>query len=445
MVLALTFRPVIEGDGVGYYSFLHAIFVSHSLGFENEYAAARASGTPLYLPWVTNRENGHLTDFFPVGSAVLSSPAYLIALVFRPSGEPQYGAPFVQAFVLSSLLFGLLGLAFCYVISVSVVGDRRAALVGVAAAVFATPLVYYLLSDPSYAHTFSVFAVSAFLYLWWLGPPVSWRGWLALGVLGGIMAMTRFQDGALMLVLLVDVKKLRWPALALIPGVIIGFAPQLLVDQIQFGGWLPQRAPGQTLNPLNARYLEILFGSHEGLFIWTPAALLAGAGLFLIKERRLQLAALLALILEVLIIGSTPDPSGASVGPRRFLELTPFAVVGFAGLAARVRPWVGNAGLVAVTAWNALLLANFEYLMAPGDPGYRALTVGQIAAVQYLPRLLAKGVVVRDLLLPNQTHGAFAPLAGVTWLALEAVCVAAAVCVASRLPRAPKPSGRVHS
>ena len=39
LLLALTFRPVVEGDGVGYYTYLHAAFVSHSLDFANEYAA----------------------------------------------------------------------------------------------------------------------------------------------------------------------------------------------------------------------------------------------------------------------------------------------------------------------------------------------------------------------------------------------------------------------
>jgi hypothetical protein len=143
VLLALTFRPVIEGDGVGYYSYLHAVFVSHNLSFESEYAAARASGVDAYRPWITNRENGHLTDLFPVGSALLSAPAYLIALALAPAGAPQYGTTPSSAFVLSSLLFGLLGLAMSYAIAAQVVGDRRAALVGVIAGVFGTPLAFY--------------------------------------------------------------------------------------------------------------------------------------------------------------------------------------------------------------------------------------------------------------------------------------------------------------
>ena len=72
------------------------------------------------------------------------------------------------------------------------------------------------------------------------------------------MAMTRFQDGVLVAIVLIDFKRLRWPALLLIPGVLIGFAPQLVVDQVQFGTWLPQRPFGQALDPLHGQYLDVL-------------------------------------------------------------------------------------------------------------------------------------------------------------------------------------------
>jgi hypothetical protein len=425
------FRPVIEGDGVGYYSFLHATFVSHSLGFDSEYGAAQAAHIPVYTRWVTYRENGHLTDLFPVGSAVLSAPAYLVALALRPSGEPQYGSPFVESFVLSSLLLGLVALALCYAIACGVTRDRRAALIGTVAGVFATPYAYYLLSDPSYAHTFSVFAVSAFLFAWWKGPPATWRGWLGLGVLGGIMGMVRFQDGMLCLLVLVDLKRLRRPALAMLPGLLLGFAPQLLADQIQFGSLLPQRAPDQGLSLLNARYLGILFDSREGLFVWVPAAVLAVLGLVGLRDRRLKAAALVGLVVEVLVVGSTPDPSGAGLGPRRFLDLTPFAVVGFASLAAMVRPRAALVGLTMASAWNLLLIANFEYVMNRPDPGYAGLTLGQLQALEYVPRLFAKGAVIRDLLLPG-VAGPGGTAAAIVLLVLEAFCVGVALVVARR-------------
>jgi hypothetical protein len=432
LVVALTFRPVVEGDGVGYYSYLHAILVSHRLDFTSEYAVAISSQTPVYLPLVSTRTaTGGLANFFPIGPAILSAPAYLIALVLRPSGEPQFGSPFVEAFTLASLLYGLVALAICYRLAVAITVSRRAALIGVLGAIFATPFVFYMFEDPSYSHTFSVFCVSAFLYAWWVGPPRTPRGWLGLGLLGGLMAMMRFQDGVLVAIVLIDFRRLRWPALFLIPGVLIGFAPQLAVDQVQFATWLPQRPFGQALDPLHGQYLDVLLSSRAGLFIWTPAALFAAVGFLFVRDRRMKLACALAFVLEIVIVGSAPDSVGAAFGPRRFLDLIPFAAVGLAALAARLAPRFAWPLVGALYAWNLILIANFEYVVGPRhETGYAALLLGQGAALSYVPRLFAKGAVVRDLLLWSQGHTRFDPIGGLTLFALEACCLAVALAAA---------------
>jgi len=438
-LIALTFRPIVEGDGVGYYAYLHAVLVSHSLDFDSEYSAARAAHIPVYVPLVSTRTStGQLADFFPIGAAVLAAPAYLAALALRPSGEPQYGSPFVDSFTLASLFYGLMALAICYRLAAAVAASRRAAVMGVVTATFATPFVYYALSDPSYSHTFSVFCVSAFLYLWWAHPPETSRAWFGLGVLGGLMAMTRFQDGLLMAIVLVDARRLRWPALLLVPGAIVGFAPQLAVDHAQFGGWLPERPPGQGLNPLHGNYLEALFSSRDGLFVWTPAALFAGLGFLFVHDRRLRLALAIAFVLEVAIIGSVPDTVGRSFGARRFLDLMPFEAVGMAALAARVGSRLDWAVVAALCGWNLVLEANFEYVMGSTlGSGYLAMIRGQAAAVPYVPRLFTKGAVVRDLVLWQQAHGRFDPVGGLSLLMLEAAALAAAV-AATRWPRSDK-------
>lgn len=432
LLLAVTFRPVIEGDGVGYYSYLHAAMVSHSLDFGNEYSAAIASHTPLYLPLISVRTpTGHLADLFPVGSAILSAPAYLVAFALHPSGEPQYGSPYLEAFTLASLLYGLIALAICYRLAASIVANRRAALVGVLGATLATPYVYYLLTEPSYSHTFSVFCVSAFLYVWWKGPPRTVPGWFGLGLLGGLMAMTRFQDGLLVAIVLIDFRRLRWPALLLLPGLLIGFAPQLAVDQVQFGDWLPHRFPGQVEDPLNGHYVSILFSSRDGLFIWAPAAVFAIVGFFFVKDRRMKLACGLAFLLETLVIGAASDTSGASFGPRRFLDLIPFAVVGIAMMSARIGPRFDWLSVGALCTWNLVLIANFEYVIGPShSTGYAALIRGQGFAVQYVPRLFAKGSVVRDLLLWSQAHVRFDPVRGLSLFVLQAGCLAIAMAAA---------------
>jgi hypothetical protein len=315
-------------------------------------------------------------------------------------------------------------------------------------ATLATPFVYYLLTEPSYSHTFSVFCVSAFLYVWWKGPPRTYLGWFGLGLLGGLMAMMRFQDGLLVAIVLIDFRRLRWPALFLIPGLLVGFAPQLAVDQVQFGGWLPHRFPGQVEDPLHGHYIDVLFSSRDGLFVWTPAALFAAAGFFFVKDHRMKVACGLAFLLETLVIGAATDTSGASFGPRRFLDLLPFAVVGTAAMAARMGPRLDWLPVGALCAWNFVLIANYEYVMDPVHAaGYATLIRGQGSAVQYVPRLFAKGAVVRDLLLWSQAHARFDPIRGVSLLVLEASCLLIALAAASGRrsgapPRSPAAAGR---
>ena len=42
--LACTFRPVVQGDGVNYFAYLHSLVVDHDLDFRDEYRAAVAAG-----------------------------------------------------------------------------------------------------------------------------------------------------------------------------------------------------------------------------------------------------------------------------------------------------------------------------------------------------------------------------------------------------------------
>ena len=140
---------------------------------------------------------------------------------------------------------------------------------------------------------------------------------------------------------------------------------------------------------------------------------------------------MVAFLLETLVIGAASDTSGASFGPRRFLELTPFAVLGLAGIATRIGPRFDWLTVGILCTWNLVLMANFEYVIGPSHAtGYAALVQGQGTAVQYVPRLFAKGSVVRDLLLWSQAHVRFDPVRGLFILFLQAGCLAIAMAAA---------------
>ena len=442
LLIAATFKPVVENDGIGYFAYLHSAVVDRDLDLADEYQAAIADGIPVWPGLVhSTTPTGRTADYFPVGPALLASPAYLVALAVRPSGEPRWHAPFSTAITLASLLYGLLALLLSFLLARAVIGRREALLATFATAV-ATPFLYYLLFEPSYSHTFSAFMVAAFVLAWWRGrDDRTIAGWLLLGLLGGLMALTRFQDGPLLAIALLDLPRARWRVLLLLPGVLVGFAPQLATDLYLFGSWLPVRPAGQDLTALPGFYWQVLFSSWHGLFTWSPVLLAAVAGIVLLPDRRLKAAFAYALLVETLINGAAPDWwGGFSFGLRRFLDLTPFFVLGLAVVAARLPSRVSWSAASLLAAWNLLLIANFTYVIRTDhDPGYWGLVAGQVPALGYLPHLFAQGAVIRALLLWPLLGTAFDPLTGLTVLALEALCVVAALALAGASP--PGPAG----
>jgi len=421
-VLALAFKPAVQNDGAYYFTYLHALFVSHTFNASTE------------LPHVYTSS----TDLFPIGSAILSAPAYLVALLIGGARRAPFDAMYTTSYVIASLFYGLMALAISHRIALRVSGSASAAAIGVAAGALTTPLVYYLLYEPSYSHTFSAFTCALFLYFWWRSPDRSLGGWLWLGALGGLMALVRFQDGLLMAITLLDLPKARWRLLLMVPTAALAFLPQVFVDLAQWGTLWPQRNPGQPLSALPGHYLQVLLSSHNGLLIWHPFILVAAAGFFFVRDRRLVVAAAMAFVIETVIDGMLPDwPGGFAFGGRRFIALTPFFVIGFAMAATGMRPWLAWLATGLVTAWNLVLVANLTYVVvSERDPGYLGLLEGQVKALGFVAREFVQGQAARDLVLWPVLHQPFRPGWGLALLTLEAACAAVFVRVLAGARRA---------
>jgi hypothetical protein len=245
------------------------------------------------------------------------------------------------------------------------------------------------------------------------------------------MALIRFQDGLLLMIVLLDVRRYGWRVLSVVPLAAVVFVPQLVVDRVVFGTPWPQRPAGQALDFFPGHALQVLVSSWNGLFVWHPLTLLAVAGMFMVRDRALKVACLFALVLETVVDGSAPDWwGGLAFGARRFIDLTPFFAIGFAALAARFDRRVSWAVVAAGTLWNMLLAANLIYVIRyEHDPGYAGLFRGQIEAVRWLPNLMVKGDALRDLALGVIGRPA-APATGVVLLLVQAAAVALAIGVA---------------
>ncbi len=437
---ALTFRPVVEGDGVSAYSYLHSVLVDHDLDFSNEFAEAVASRVSYHqVNLSTETPTGQVAVFTPIGAALLSAPAYAIALFANPTGEPIFGRSFTTAYVFASLLYGCLGICLSFVLATAVTRSWRSALGSVVTITLASPLFYYTFLDPSYTHTFSEFMGSAFFLSWWRSGPHRGRlAWFGLGLLGGLMGMIRFQDGPLAAIALLDARKARWRAAFYVPGIVLGFLPQLLAEHAIFGSWLPRRPPDvSSYSVLPGHYLEVLFSTHNGVLLWAPMFFVGIVGILLLHDRRLQAAALLGFLIELAMMGSQADWwGGFAFGPRRFLVLLPVFAVGLAAIIQRLPRPVAIAGCVAMIGWNILLLADFIYVIkADRDLGFGGLISAQIQALPYVPHIFADGGAVRALVLWHWLDTSPDVRFGIAVLGAEAACLMVAAWVAARLVR----------
>jgi hypothetical protein len=441
------FRVVVQGDGVGYFSYLPAWFRG-SMELGPEYAAFVAHKTPIYLPQVTTiTATGHHEDLFSVGPAILSLPAYALArlggLFFAQAHPDATWLPGLVAFTLTSVFLGLAGLLLSFRIARGFTSDFSA-LLAVLLCWLAGPLLFYMFLEPDYSHTFSTFAVALFI-LALLGTPVgapAWR-WLVVGLAGGVMAITRWQDGLYLLLggaaLLEGFgprRLLSGEALArgalFAAGAMPAILLQVLATHVIFGYWLPQPGPDIQVGLLHPALMQLMFSSHHGIFSWSPVLLLGVAGLFLLARRRpwFAVTALVVLGAEVYVSASVTDWwAGAAFGARRLVGAFPLLALGVAVVLERVplarrRLVVVGGGLL--VAWNLLLLAQFRYIHnGDADPGYGGLLRWQVEALPRVPRLFA-GTAVHEVVSGVQ-HLQLVSLAGGLGLGVLLVAGASAV------------------
>ncbi|GAC1330149.1 MAG: hypothetical protein NVSMB17_07220 [Candidatus Dormibacteria bacterium] len=412
LLAPLMARFGVQGDGVGYFAYLPALFRgSFDMGpayrdFLNAHVALDAS------------QLHHLTaaglpdNQFAVGSAVMGAPFYALTRLVGAVGggggaQTATWPPGEFAFNVAAMLLCLAGIVLTYRLCENIVGAGPA-LAATGAMALGSPLLFYTFLDSSYAHAFSVFAVAAFTCVtlqlnaarspWW---------WVLAGLFAGLVAATRLQDAVYLLLLVIPLAALPRGRVVmklapLLVGTALGFAPEVVVTRLVEARWIPQAPPGMTFDFFHPHLVEFLVSSRHGLLLWSPVVVLGFVGLVLELRRRQALAGvvLAALLLQVLVnAGSNEWFAGASFGARRFVGAYPLLVLGTAMFFAHLKPRVRKpAALVVVlaVAWSLVLAASYSYLLpAAADPGIGALLRGQVAAIRLVPRLLLGGSLVR--------------------------------------------------
>jgi hypothetical protein len=414
------FRPWVHGiDGTGYYSWLRSAVIDGDLETADEFQHFDRLERDWSDPFRAAPTGLHANPY-PIGPAVLWSPAFLLAHWAAPSlGYPAdgYSPPYIWAISLTSVTLVVVALLLLLDLA------RRwaapgPAMWGVVAVWLSSPLVFYQYAHPSMSHAADVFMNSLVVW-WWVCSTARFgrlRACFVLGLLIGGAALVRPQNMLLLLLpgawLLARALRHRpaprgWGAplagvCALGIGALLLFMPQLWVWWRVFGSpfvnvqAIAYRAP-LHVDLLRPHLLEVLFSSNRGLFTWSPILAPATLAWPLLWRRDRPGAALLLVnaIVQFYLIASWPTWwGGAAFGARLLLGVFPFwalsLAAGFEWLRRRGHSVFAMAGVATVFAlWNALLLAQYALgLVARNGP----TDLGAMARNQWtvIARLLAR-------------------------------------------------------
>jgi len=388
LLFPVLFKPWIHGaDPMGYFSWLRSAVIDHDLNTSNEY-------DHYGFGWIAGETiTGHKANPWAVGSAVLWSPAYLLAhglnrlLNLAGLGWPAdgYSPPYVWAATLTTTLLGLITLWLLYNLGQRI-ASPPAALLATIVTWLASPLVFYMYSHPDMAHTNDAFVNTLFFWVWY---QIASRrhqaagSWLLLGAVVGLAALVRTQNGLLILIPLAQLiltptaNRQIQNYLSSGIGALLAFSPQMIVWKITYGNWIVfnpyQFSSGDRFDFGNLHLWEVLFSSR-GAFVWCPVLLLGLIGLIGLarRERRLALALGFTFLAQwVLISGWSQWSGAASFGSRFLVNCTPVFTLGLAALIEAARPRLGLRTLTVLGAafivWNGLLLVQYALGTVPRE------------------------------------------------------------------------------
>ncbi len=390
----------IESDGKYFYQYLVSAVYDRDFDFANQYRL------PKY-PWMRTEIDcgkykdevspvtGRPANIFWPGPALLWLPffaaSWTIGTLLNAVGFAVDMNPFGRWFQFGVMVAGPIYAALALVLlgrllsrlRLASVASARLALVLV---LFASPLYYYAIFEPSMSHVYDLLAYVAYLLavLLWVEQG-RLRDLAAVSLAGGLLILIRPQNAttvALFSAVLFflpagpdregapgAVLRLRRLAACALP-LLLGVMPILALNRYLYGGAFIVKGAGSSLDPAHPKLLGVLFSARNGLFSHHPLLLVGFAGIvWLLVSRPVETplwflwTLLAAFFVQVWVNGSTHDWwGGHSFGQRRLLSSLPLFTLGLAFLLEKVRRRSGDRFTMPVLAVSGVTVCLGFYL-----------------------------------------------------------------------------------
>jgi hypothetical protein len=385
--------PPIYGDGLGYYAYLPSYLIYHDptiesifqpLGFYDYHCGGefeRYPATGRYLVW------------FPIGTAVLMLPFFLMGHLFAPllgSAPDGFSIVYQFAIIMASIFYMLVGLVLLFKILIRNL-PPKVVLATLLSIFLGTNFLAFAAITVSLSHIYSFFLVSWLLYLVprWYAEPSRGKTFI-VGMVAGLIYLVRSPNVLLLLIIplygivgwdtfkerLVFLWQEKQKVLLLIFCVILFLLPQIVIswlatDQLLFN---PYSVFGGRFHFLSPQIVKVLFSPYHGFLIWSPILVFSFLGLWkmegFIKLYRLPI--IICLILHLYLVSSWADPSfGWSFGQRAFVDVLGLYALPLAAFYMSLKRTLIRRGVMVISTFFIILTCysflQFYQGVLPGE------------------------------------------------------------------------------
>jgi hypothetical protein len=357
--------PFVFGDGYGYFHTAKVLVKEEQFVTQKKY-----DYYDYAFHGIKEFDGKYVTRYAP-GTAILSSPFYLVASIF------DWGTVYdnyYKAFNGHSLADGLAILTSCvfyFILSVFFINkilkyfklSRTVRIISIACAVISLYLYSYVFENVGYSHIFEVFTISGVMYFALAivvaiedKINVRIKNILGMGAFCGLVLLVRPTNLVIVTTIVIyafwtllrstglkkNIKSIVILLISSIPFALI----YMIYNYQSYGGAFKNgytTLVGQSINFKNFSLIEILFSDVRGLFVYSPLVLcvLVFMVWYLrkkIKRDQVILILLVPIVANILLYSSWPMWwAGDSVGNRFFINILPMLTVGIGLMVKRTK------------------------------------------------------------------------------------------------------------
>jgi len=404
--LTIETMRIMGVDPVGYYVYLPSLIFDRDLDFADEYEYFRGIG--YVAPDQELTPTGRMPNPYPIGVALLWLPFFLfghVAATVTSYAADGLSTPYGVAIYISNVVYGFAGIVLIYRLTERVF-ERGVALLSVTLIWFASGVLYYLFPLSPMSHMPSMFIVTL-LIIFWLAKREEMNVWsyVALGALGGLAALVRWQNVLFLVLPAADVfikarrlgvkRETVLHALAMVGMFFVVFFPQMIVWKVLYGSFVTVPQGAGFVSWFRPALFDVLLSSRHGLFSWTPVILPAVIGLFMFPKEKRGLGYLLVAAFALqLYINSVAGWVGWSFGMRRFINCSGLFSLGLAAFLTKIQRrlrlrYLAFIGVLLVI-WNVLFVLQYYSGEIPYDDylTFDDFVVEKLVLLLFLMRVL---------------------------------------------------------